>query len=219
MTYKITALKVQKRNPNRVNVYLDGEFAFGLSRIVAAWLQEGQEIDQEKLSALQAEDKIEKAYQHAVRFLSYRIRSEAEVRCKLQEIHLDQVTMEIIINRLRHNRLLDDEDFAQAWVENRCNFRPRGRRYLASELRQKGISEEIINKTLDHLDEEALANKAASKYFRRIKNLDWPDFRRKLYGYLARRGFEYQIISSVVAHIWAEQVSNSPTDDTNTVEE
>ncbi|HOG79782.1 MAG TPA: hypothetical protein PK454_08510, partial [Anaerolineaceae bacterium] len=66
MDQKITALKVQKRNPNRVNVYLDGDFAFGLARVVAAWLQIGQILTPEKITSLQAQDTHEVAYQKAL---------------------------------------------------------------------------------------------------------------------------------------------------------
>ncbi len=80
MTMKITAIEPQQRNPQRVNVYLDGAFAFGLTRITAAWLQVGQEISEEKIASLQAEDANEIAYQKALHFLSYRPRSSREIR-------------------------------------------------------------------------------------------------------------------------------------------
>ena len=87
MAKKITALKLQKRNKDRVNVYLDDEFAFGLSRIVAAWLRTGQELTEEKIAELQAQDNVEVALQRALNFLSYRPRSEEEVRRNLTYRH------------------------------------------------------------------------------------------------------------------------------------
>jgi len=85
MAKKITGLKLQKRNKNRVNVYLDGEFAFGLSRIVAAWLHTGQELSDEKIAELLSKDDVEIALQRALNFLSYRARSEKEVKQILSE--------------------------------------------------------------------------------------------------------------------------------------
>jgi regulatory protein len=82
---KITALTVQKKNPNRVNVHLDGEFAFGMALIVAAWLRVGQELSDEKIEQLQAEDARERALQQAMLFLSYRARSESEIRQNLRK--------------------------------------------------------------------------------------------------------------------------------------
>ena len=82
---KITGLKVQKRNKDRVNVYLDGEYAFGISRIVAAWLRNGQELSEEKIAELKAQDNVEVALQRALNYLSYRPRSEQEVRQNLKK--------------------------------------------------------------------------------------------------------------------------------------
>ena len=80
---RITALKVQKKNPNRVSIYLDDEFAFGVSRIVAAWLQVGQILSDEKIASLQQAENQEAALQRALLLLSYRPHSEAEIRKKL----------------------------------------------------------------------------------------------------------------------------------------
>src|SRR5574340_1235861 len=121
----ITALKVQKRNPNRVNVYLDGEFAFGLARIVAAWLRVGMMLSDEKIEALQIQDAGEAAYQQALRFISYRPRSEMEIRKKLVEKGTDEKVIEVVSTRLKNAELMGDEQFARTWVENRSTFRPR----------------------------------------------------------------------------------------------
>lgn len=208
---KITALKVQKRNPNRVNVYLDGEFSFGLARVVAAWLQVGQELNEAKIAQLRAKDEREVAYQRALRFISHRSRSEAEVRQKLKHAQVKAEVIQSVLHRLRKAGLVDDLDFARSWVENRNTFRPRGRHLLTQELRRKGISEEIIQQVLDGLDEEQLAYQAALKGSRRLKNLEWPEFRRKLYAHLARRGFSYEHISPVVERVWAERHQERPT--------
>jgi regulatory protein len=206
---KITGLKLQKRNKDRVNVYLDGEFAFGLSRIVAAWLHTGQELSNEKIAELQAQDDIEVALQRALNFLSYRPRSEKEVRQNLKKHKYNQAVIDEIIERLVRGKLVDDENFAELWVENRSEFRPRGGRMLHSELRQKGIPDQVIENALSDLDETSLALKAARKKSRRYKDLDRNEFRKKLYGFLARRGFHYSVISEVVPIVWEEISSES----------
>ena len=210
MTKKITALKLQKRNKNRVNVYLDGEFAFGLSKIVAAWLRTGQELSDEKIAELQSQDNVEIALQRALNFLSYRPRSEDEVRRNLIKHGYDEPIIEEILSRLRRGRLVDDENFAELWVENRSEFRPRGGRMLRQELRQKGISDQVIAEALEELDEDELALKAARKKARRYRELEWMDFRKKMSGFLARRGFNYGIISTVVPKVWEEVTSQQP---------
>lgn len=207
---KITALQAQKRDPNRVNLYLDGEYAFGLARIVAAWLKVGQELSEEKIAALQAEDSRERAYQQAMLFLSYRARSEAEIRQNLRKHEIPDAVIEDTLDRLRRERLADDRQFAQAWVENRSTFRPRGRRALSVELRRKGLSEENAQAALAGLDEDALAYEAGLKQARRLSGLEWNDFRKKLGEFLARRGFGYGVIAPTVARIWNEAHAGQP---------
>ena len=201
---KITALVVQKRNPNRVNVHLDGEYAFGLARIVAVWLRVGQELDEEKLKRLQVEDARERAVQQALLFLSYRARSESEIRQNLRKHEMPEEVIEETIARLRQDGLANDGQFAQAWVENRSTFRPRSRRMLAMELRQKGLDEEAVSSALEDVDDEPLAYEAAKKRAPRLKALEWVDFRKKLSEFLARRGFSYSVIAPVVTRIWNE---------------
>jgi regulatory protein len=200
----ITAIVVQKNNPNRVNIYFDGEFAFGLARIVAAWLKVGQQLEDEKIARLQTEDAREQAYQQAMLFLSYRARSEAEIRRNLRKHEFSETTIEETLERLRLARLADDNEFARAWVENRSTFRPRSRRALAMELRQKGLPENAAQSALRDVDEAALAYQAAQKRAARFESLDWNDFRKKLSEFLGRRGFPYAIIASTVTRIWNE---------------
>lgn len=205
---KITALKVQKRNPSRVNVYLEGEFAFGLARIVAAWLKVGMELSEDKISALQAKDACEAAYQQALHFLSYRPRSEMEVRKKLIEKGTDEVVVETVMIRLLEAQLLGDEEFARVWVDNRTAFRPRSHRMLRYELKQKGVEEEIIQSALTEAENEPeLAYLAGRQYARRLAGLDWELFRKRLGGFLSRRGFTYGTIAPVIRRIWDESQS------------
>lgn len=201
---KITALQVQKKNPNRVNVHLDGEFAFGLARIVAAWLRVGQELSEEKVEQLQAEDARERAFQQAMLFLSYRARSESEIRQNLRKHEIPEPVIEQTLDRLRQDGLANDNQFARAWVENRSAFRPRSRRMMAMELRQKGLNEEAVSLAVENVDDEALAYEAAQKRMTRYKDLEWNDFRKKLSDFLARRGFSYSVIAPVVTRMWNE---------------
>lgn len=210
---KITALQPQKRDPQRVNIHLDGEYAFSLARIVAAWLKVGQELSEEKIASLQAEDARERAYQQALLFLSYRARSESEIRQNLRKHEIPEEVIEQTLERLRENQLANDEKFARAWVENRNTFRPRSRRALTVELRQKGLSDEAAQSALAGLDEEALAYEAGLKKARRLEVLEWNEFRKKLSEFLARRGFPYSVIAPVVSRIWNETHTEKHTID------
>jgi regulatory protein len=204
MKHTITALTLQKRNHQRVSVFLDGEYAFGLARIVAAWLEVGQELSDEKIAQLRAEDEREVAYQRALRLIQYRPRSESEIRQLLRRHQTPEETAEGIIERLKESGLINDAGFAQTWVENRSDLRPRSRRALAFELSQRGIDAQVIEQSLSEIDDDLMAYQAAQRPARRYKDLEWNDFRQKMYRYLAQRGFNYETSAQVIARIWQE---------------
>lgn len=205
MERKITALKAQKKNRNRVSVYLDGEYAFGLARLVAAWLKVGQTLSEEKIESLQHQDAIEVAYRKAIRFLSYRSRSEYEVNKRLISYGFTPSIISNVIDRLMNIGLINDDEFARNWVENRSTFRPRGHRLLAMELRQKGVESDVIQAAISEIeDDETLAYLAAQKYARRLDGLEWGDFRKRLGAHLGRKGFFYGTIAIIVPRIWSE---------------
>lgn len=209
MVRKITAIQSQRHNSQRVNIYLEGEFAFGLARILAAWLSVGQELSEERIAQLQADDEREVAFQKAMKFLSYRDRSEAEVQVHLAQHGVPEALVSETITRLVKNGLISDKQFAARWVENRTEFRPRGRRALAYELKQKGVNQQTIDEALENIDEDQLAYQTAYKYQAKLKALEWLDFRKKLYAHLARRGFSYETITSAVSRVWMERQSKS----------
>lgn len=211
MNAKITGLKLQKKNRQRVNVYLDGEFAFGLSRITAGWLHLGQELSEEKISELKQQDAFEVAYQRTLKFITYRERSSYEIGMYLKKHDIPEEITERVISRLEQAGLLDDRRFVQMWIENRNEFRPRSLRALRMELRQHGIDEGLIDESLGRIDEYEIAYKAATKYARRLYDQDWENFRQKLYGYLSRRGFNYEVSAEVIRKIWDE--NNHPVNE------
>lgn len=207
MSGRITALKVQKGNPQRINVFLDGEFAFGLSRITAAWLQVGQELSDEKIASLRELDLREQALQQAMRLLERHERSEAEIRRHLEKKQFSEAVIQDVLTRLKQTDLVNDARFASLWIENRRQYRPRSRKALAYEMRRQGLSQHTIDQALKQIsaaDEQEMAYQAASKYARRLRNLDWNAFRGKLGGFLARRGFSYEVCETVIRRVWKE---------------
>ena len=209
MTRIITAIENQKNDPQRVNIFLDEEFAFGLAGYLAAWLQVGQTLSEEKINELISKDLLESALQKALHFLSFRPRSTSEVRKNLANRDIPENVIEETIDRLQKNSILDDMKFAQDWVENRSDFRPRSRTALRMELRLKGIPDDVIQTALAAVDDDALTLKAAQKYLRRLSGLTKLEFRKKLSAHLARRGFSFASINPVVTNIWNEIQSTS----------
>jgi len=201
---RISAIEVQKKHPNRVNVYADGRFVLGLSKQVAAQLTEGQELSEKRIAALLSEDAYQKAWDDALRFLSFRPRSCWEVKQRLSKKSTDPTIIEQVTQRLKDLDLLDDLSFAKHWIENRDAFRPRSQRLLQNELRQKGIAEHIIAEALETRSSDDLkaARALATTRAHRYRGLDRDAFFRKLGGYLGRRGFSWDIVRTVMDDLW-----------------
>ncbi|MGC9467954.1 MAG: RecX family transcriptional regulator [Anaerolineae bacterium] len=199
MAGTITALEPQKRSRDRVNVYLDGDFAFGLADFVATNLKVGMRLSDEEIAELKAADGLEHAHSRALDYLSYRPRSEAELRDYLTDKGFAEDVVEEVLARLKRVDLVDDASFARYWCDNRARTRPRGKRMLAYELRQKGISSDIIEQALDDYDEKRAVQRVAREQARRLMHLSPDEFQRRLYGRLARRGFPYDLIRETLA--------------------
>jgi len=204
MAGTITKLAFQKRNRERVNLHLDGRYAFGVPAIEAAKLKPGQFLSDAEIARLRQLDARQRAYERVLRLLSHRPRSEAEVRRYLMGKDTPPDVIEEVLQRLRRQGYLDDEAFVQFWVENRERFNPRGPWALRQELRQKGVAQSLIDAALTDLDSQDSAYRAASRRLRRWQGLEYADFSRKAMSYLARRGFDYAIIKEVLPRLWAE---------------
>ena len=207
----ITAIEPQKHNPRRVNIYLDGEFAFGLSTLVAAWLKVGQALPPEKAADLRHQDAREEAMQRAMRSLGRRARSAQELRESLAKAEIDSEVIESTLQRLRELNLLDDAAFARAFISDRQRFHPRAASVLRYELRKKGIDEATARDALqEQADDASAALAAAEKAARRFASLPWPLFRQKLGAWLGRRGFGWQIANQATRQTWQSLHGQAP---------
>lgn len=204
MEGKITALEIQKRDKERVNIFIDGEFAFGLNLLDAAILKKGQLLTPEEIATLKAKDNRVQAYEQAVKFLSYRIRSSAEIRDYLKQKKYNQDAVEEVIERLQQMNYLNDLEFARLWVKNREAFHPRGASALRYELRQKGIASDLIDEALSEFDAVESAYRAAQKKARSLRGKNRETMRQQLGGFLQRRGYSYDTVSNVLQRIFDE---------------
>jgi regulatory protein len=205
----VTRLEPQHRRPSRVAVYIDDEFAFPLSVAVLrrTGLGIGDTITRADRIRLLSEEECARALARADRLLSYRPRSESEIRRRLREAGFAPETIDAAVDRLRKSGQVDDVAFARFWVENRAEFRPRGARMVESELRSKGVDREVVREALaqdDLAPPEEQAYRVASKAARRLAGESEGEFRRHLFAYLGRRGFDYDIVSTVTKRLWRE---------------
>lgn len=206
----VTALEIQQKNKERVNVYLDGEFAFGLDIMLAAGLRKGQQLTDDEIEVLRDDDAVNRAVNQAVRFLSYRPRSTSEVRQNLAEKKIPEAVIAAAVDRLNALGYLDDGAFARFWVENRNTFKPLSARALRYELRQKGVADTDIDLALSDLDTFDAAYRAAQSQVRRQRQKTRQEFRNKLGAFLQRRGFDYETIRQVVEQLIDEIANEDP---------
>jgi regulatory protein len=207
MANLITDIQAQKRNRNRVNIYLGGQYAFSLDRMAAGWLTVGRALSDEDISRLQEKDEFETALNRAMHFLSFRARSQQEMQTYLLKKGFEPALIDRVITRLKEEKLVDDLDFAQNWLDSRQRFRPRSKSLMKLELRQKGVAETEIEQALQssNLDDLELALTAGRKLSRRYQLLDKLEYNRKLGAALQRRGFSYGVVRDCLSLLWKEK--------------
>lgn len=206
----ITALTAQVKNPDRVNVFIDGTFALGLAISVAASLRIGQEISRSELEKLDLRDEIHRARERVLRLLARRPYSSSEIARYLRRHQIDGEIIQNVIDDLTEAKLIDDDAFAAYWVEQRDTFRPRSRLALRQELNQKGVDREIVTEALSAMDEIDAARRVAQKQAGRWRGLPETEWRAKLTRYLMRQGYPYDIVSEIVTEVW---LANQPDEE------
>lgn len=199
---KITDLKKQK-NTTRVNVYIDDKFAFGtsLEMVLKYGLKKDKELSQDKIGELEKESGFGKVYARVLRFASLRPRSEKEIKLWFKRKNIDSSLGTEVFNRLKNIGLVDDESFTKWWVGQRREFRPRSKMALMSELKQKGVARDIIDKVLQEIDtssELEFAKRVALKKLRVLSGLPFDEKKKKLFGFLGRRGFSWETANKTI---------------------
>lgn len=204
---KVTALRAGRGQGKRVNVFLDGRFAFSLEAELAVkeGLGVGQELSEGDIETLTGADLFQRCLNAALHYLGYRPRSEAELRQRLGRRGFDGDNIEAALVKLKEQGLVDDLAFAEFWKENRQSFSPRSQWLTRVELRQKGVAEDIIGQVVAEVDDEDSAYRAAIARARNLPMTDYQSFRHRLGEYLKRRGFGYRVINHTAQKVWQER--------------
>ncbi len=197
----ITLIKPQKFN-KRINIYLDGEFGFGidLENFVKLGLKVGQEFTREQLEKIIKKAEFQKILDKLLRFATLRPRSEYEVNMWFKKHSVPVSHQKELLDKLIHLQLLDDEKFAKWWVEQRQSFRPKPKSILYQELRIKGVDKEIIKGVLGEteINEEKMAKDLVDKKMYLWRRLDKFSRKKKISEYLLRKGFVWNIIKKAI---------------------
>ncbi|MEO0136207.1 MAG: RecX family transcriptional regulator [candidate division WOR-3 bacterium] len=196
---KISKIEVQKRNKKRSNIYLNGEYRLALDNeiILKYDLKEGDEIDDVQLKGLLFAEQKQRLKQRAYKLLRYRNRSVAELKERLIKLGYEPDLIDAVLYELKTEGILDDERFAQNFVDNYTNLKPRGNIFIIKELRKRKIDEQHIQELVKERDEIPLIKKMIEK---RYGKFDKKDFRQKgkIFRYLISKGFTPQSIAQVL---------------------
>ena len=199
----ITKIEAQKRNPRRRSVFIDGKFAFGVDEEVVSrlGLEKGEGLTEQKIKNILIQKSENEAKEVALRFLSFRRRTEKEIKDKLKKKGFDERTIKSTIAKLKDYDLINDSEFATAWVKERLAYKPRGKKLLRQELWKKGIKKDIIDQVTEELcqDEDKSASELLEKIKKRYKSLEPKVARRRMLSLLLRRGFSYEIAKNTLA--------------------
>jgi regulatory protein len=207
----ITRIEIQKKNPRRRSVFIDGKFAFGVDEEVVSrlGLEKGEGLPEQKIKEILIQKSENEAKEVALRFLSFRRRTEKEVKDKLKKKDFEERIIKSTIDKLKGYDLINDFEFATAWVKERLAYKPRGKKLLRQELWKKGIKKDIIDQVTEELcqDEDKLALELLEKIKKRYKNLEPKVARRRMYALLMRRGFSYDNAKHAMKDLMREQES------------
>ncbi len=207
---RITALEPQKRRPGRVSIFVDGEFAAGMSADAARdlALEVGRELAEGELEKLAFSAEVDGAYNRALNYLRPRRRSRHELARRLRRYGYGDEVVEAALRLLAQRALVDDRAFADAWVRDRVRLKPKGRRALRAELAAKGVSAEDAEGALaENVEEteEALARRAVAPRAEALRARGEERGRAAAMSFLARRGFTANVARSVADEIFSTQ--------------
>jgi regulatory protein len=196
---KITAIRQQERRKERYSVYVDGKYIFSLSEgaLLESKLASGQELTADQVKTYKQLSADDKVYGNALRYAAMRRRSRWEMESYLKRKEAPPAFAEQILNKLSDLGFVDDQAFAEAWVANRRLLRPTSRRKLQQELRAKRVSNDVIDKVLSE-DQTSDLEELKAMVARKRRQAKYQDD-TKLMQYLARQGFGYEDIKSVIS--------------------
>ncbi|TNE49063.1 MAG: recombinase RecX [Deltaproteobacteria bacterium] len=207
----ITKLQQQRKDPKRVSIFIDEEFAFGMNMELAMQhaLEKGRFLTVEKQREVWQAERLLRAKTSALDYIAYKARTEHEVFTKLRSNGFEEEIVESVIARFRDLGYINDEQYAQQYAKSRLNNKGHGPRRIQNDLRRRGVSSSHISDAIDNLsDNESqieIAYTLAEKRWARLAKESNPLKRRKkLQDFLVRRGFDFDTIRAVVDRVRKE---------------
>lgn len=207
---KITRIEKQIKFKNRYNIFLDGEFAFGLydDTILKFGLRTNDELSDEIIDQIKKHDEFNYGKFIAYSFLSYKQRSKSEIIKKLKAKKISDNVIENIVNVLTEQKYINDHNYAKLYLESKLMSKPIGKRLLKLKLYEKGIDKEVSEKVIDENYNEEIelesAEKLLEKYAKKVRGKNDFEKKKKCFSYLISRGFDFETANKALKNITEE---------------
>ena len=200
----VTAITEQKRRPNRRSVFIDKEFAFGCNvNVVARFrLREGMVIGPALRKQIEEGEVQQEAFDDAMRLIRRRMQSERQLRTKLGRREFGPAVLDAVIATLKRLGYVDDARFARDRAADQATVKKHGKQRAVQELMRSGVpkptAERAVAEAYKDVDPRTAAVEVAAKKAASLKRLDALTAKRRLIGFLQRRGFDYETIAHAV---------------------
>ncbi len=199
----VSAVEPQKKNKNRYNVFVDGEYtaSLGAEALVTFGIREGAAVNTDTLKEAVSRDNAQYAFDSAVKLIAHKMRTRAELKDRLAERGIDEAAVEDAMDKLASYGYVDDAAFAGEYVRSAMQTGRWGRKAVEYRLKDKGIEPNVIDEALKEYteeDEKRIARKQLQAAAGRLKGVEARKARQKEYAALARHGFDYSVISELL---------------------
>lgn len=194
----ITNITMQSKNIDRVNLFVDGSFYSGASRIAVYnhKLEVGAEIDKDTLDKVIFDSDKDKAFDYALMYISKYTPTAKILTNKLYDKGYGKAIVEYTVEKCKNYGYINDEEYARSYIALNSNVK--GKTRLKMELRGKGVAEEIIDSALSQMPKDNSCEELAKKHSKNQDIYD-PKYRAKLIRFLQYRGYEWEDISQALA--------------------
>ncbi|WP_142829809.1 recombination regulator RecX [Planococcus soli] len=206
----ISKITQGKKNPERYNIFFEDKYAFSVDEavLVRHQLTKGKELDQWTIEEINFEDEVRKAYNKALYYLGFRMRSEGEVRQKLKEKEYGDAVIDEAIKKLYTHNFLDDQQFSEALMRTQINSGKKGPRAIQQDMQKRGIDKQMQKDVLDSYSEEEqleVAKVLAEKIAAKEKMKTPSQIHQKITDTLLRKGYNYSLIKLAIEDLELEK--------------
>ncbi|TWT03013.1 recombination regulator RecX [Planococcus sp. CPCC 101016] len=213
----ISKITQGKKNPERYNIFFEDKYAFSVDEavLIKHQLTKGKELDQWTIEEINFEDEVRKAYNKALYYLGFRMRSEGEVRQKLKEKEYGDAVIDEAIKKLYTHKFLDDQQFSEALMRTQINSGKKGPRAIQQDMQKRGIDKQMQKDVLDSYSEEEqleIAKGLAEKIAIKEKMKTPSQIHQKINDNLMRKGYNYSLIKLAIEGLDLEKNDDEWTD-------